>query len=119
MKVYAIGLLFCLQIFLINYSIAQGLVECNDQLSYEIIEVNEDIFDIEVRLNSESSIDFVLKLYTASAGGEFVSQLDITKSKGTATFAGLSKNKVYLIQAINNECTVTLGGMEGIKVEKE
>jgi hypothetical protein len=118
MKVYVIGILICLQISVINYSVSQGL-ECKDQLSYEVIEENNGAFDIEVRLKVDSKNDFLLKLYSVSDQGEFISEVSVNKSKSSITFKGLSNKKVYLIQAISDDCTVTLGGMEGIKVEKE
>ena len=118
MKVFVIGIIVCLQTSLINISTAQRS-ECNDQLAYEVIEGINDVIDIEVNLDGNSQVDFLLKLYSAGEGGEFISQMTISKSKNTITFKGLSNNKVYLIQAISDECTITLGGMEGIKVEKE
>lgn len=118
MKVYIFGLLICFQVSVLHDTIAQ-VSDCNDQLKYETINVNTNSFNIEVSLNLNSDTEFILKLYSVSNGGEFISQLNINEFTNSITFKNLDINKVYLIQAIGDDCTITLGGMEGIKAEKE
>ena len=118
MKIYLLGLIICLQALLMDNAIAQTS-DCADQVSFKVVEGEESVFEIEIKLKENSQEDFSLELYNLTDGQKLVDKKPINNSSNIISFRNLNADHVYLIQAKGEKCTFTLGGLNGIKVENK